>query len=403
MESQSSATPPPSHDHARDIAMIGRIGAVPTILDVVCRTTGMRFAAVARVTDERWIACGVKDSIQFGLAIGDELKLETTICNEIRQSHRPVVIDHVERDELFREHPTPAMYRFQSYISMPIVLSGGRLFGTLCAIDPEPARVNTPEVIGMFQLFSELIAFHIDAEERVEEAESMLSAERETSELREQFIAVLGHDLRTPLSAISAGASMLKEIDADPRISTIAKLMESSVSRMSDMIEDVMDFARGRLGGGMVLDRRADVAVERVLHQVIEEMKTIWPGRAIEARIHVMGTLDHDPRRLGQLFANLIGNAFKHGKPDQPVKVEATNEGGRFTLSVSNAAEPIPPTILSRLFQPFFRGDPDKHQQGLGLGLYIASEIAKAHGGRLDAHSSPEETRFTFALEPENR
>src|SRR5580698_8127319 len=99
-----------SENFERDIAAIGRIKTVPTILDVVCRTTGMGFAAVARVTEDRWIACSVRDDIAFGLEPGGELKVETTICNEIRQNREAVVINHVAENPLFCGHPTPAQY-----------------------------------------------------------------------------------------------------------------------------------------------------------------------------------------------------------------------------------------------------------------------------------------------------
>lgn len=148
----------------RDIDAISRIPAVATILDVVCRSTGMGFAAIARVTDERWIACQVLDTIDFGMKPGGELRVETTICQEVKDSSKAVVINNVAEDEAYCNHPAPAMYGFQSYISMPIFLSDGRFFGTLCAIDPRPARVNTPEIIGMFKLFAELIAFHLGSQ-----------------------------------------------------------------------------------------------------------------------------------------------------------------------------------------------------------------------------------------------
>src|SRR4051812_26002719 len=127
----------------KDIEYVSQIPVVRSILDVVCQTTGMGFAAVARVTDERWVACSVKDNISFGLLPGGELKLDTTICNEIRQSGAPVVIDHVSEDPDFSGHHTPAMYGFQSYISMPIKRRDGSFFGTLCAIDPDPHIVST--------------------------------------------------------------------------------------------------------------------------------------------------------------------------------------------------------------------------------------------------------------------
>src|ERR1700709_213055 len=113
-------------DFRADIAAVQGISAVPRILEVVCRSTGMGFAAVARVTEDRWIACAVRDEIAFGLVPGGELKVETTICHQIRQSGEGVVVDHVAHSPLFRDHATPKMYGFESYISLPITLADGR-------------------------------------------------------------------------------------------------------------------------------------------------------------------------------------------------------------------------------------------------------------------------------------
>ncbi len=164
-----------ANPYETDIAAVQAIDAVPTILDVVCRTTGMRFAAVARVTEDRWVACTVLDNIDFGLVPGGELKVETTICNEIRQTHEAVIIDHVDDDEVFCGHPTPAMYGFQSYISMPIIRKDGSFFGTLCAIDPLPHRLKNAGTIGMFRLFAELIALHLDASDRLKASQQALA------------------------------------------------------------------------------------------------------------------------------------------------------------------------------------------------------------------------------------
>ncbi|WP_216839342.1 PAS domain S-box protein [Caulobacter sp. S45] len=152
-----------------DIAAIASLPAVPMILEVICRSTGMGFAAVARVTSDRWIACSVRDEIAFGLKPGSELKIETTICNEIRDSHQAVIINHVAEDATYSTHHTPAIYGFQSYISMPIILKSGVFFGTLCAIDPRPARLDGPEIVGMFRLFAGLIAGHLDVNSQLEQ------------------------------------------------------------------------------------------------------------------------------------------------------------------------------------------------------------------------------------------
>ncbi len=128
----------------------------------------MGFVAIARVTDERWITCSSYDTLGFGLKPGDELKIETTICNEISQHRHPVFIDHVLKDPQYKEHHTPAMYGFESYISVPIIKKDGSFFGTLCAIDPNPHEVSSPTVSGMFSLFADLIAFHLQVLEEVE-------------------------------------------------------------------------------------------------------------------------------------------------------------------------------------------------------------------------------------------
>jgi len=114
-----------------DIQAVHQITAVPAILEVVCQTTGMGFAAVARVTEEKWIACSVRDEIDFGLKSGGELEIKSTICHEIHSTGELVVIDHVSENALYCNHHTPALYGFESYISVPILLEDGSIFGTL--------------------------------------------------------------------------------------------------------------------------------------------------------------------------------------------------------------------------------------------------------------------------------
>jgi signal transduction histidine kinase len=387
-----------AEDFQADIAAVESIAAVPTILEVVCRTTGMGFAAVARVTEDRWIACGVRDEIAFGLQPGGELKVETTICAEIRDSRKAVVIDHVAEDPAFCSHPTPAVYGFQSYISVPILREDGSFFGTLCAIDPRPHRVNTPETIGMFKLFAELIAFHLGALERLATTEASLLDARKTAELREQFIAVLGHDLRNPLAAIDAGAQILQRTTLDEKATRMVRLMRSSVGRMSELIDNVLDFARGRLGGGLNLNRRAETKLEPALRQVIAELRATLPERMITVEFALAQPVDCDRSRIAQLFSNLLANALTYGAAEEPVRVRAVTSRGVFELSVANGGEPIPPAAVERLFQPFSRGALQPSEQGLGLGLYIAAEIARAHGGTLAVSSTAAETRFDFRM-----
>lgn len=137
----------PMNAMAQAVVVDGDDPEIVSILEDVCRVTHMGFAAVARVTEDRWIACQVLDKIEFGLDPGAELEIATTICNEIRECGEAIVIDHVAHDPSWRTHHTPMLYGFESYASFPIFLADGSFYGTLCAIDPEPRDVSAPDVV----------------------------------------------------------------------------------------------------------------------------------------------------------------------------------------------------------------------------------------------------------------
>ena len=324
----------------------------------------MGFAAVACVTDRRWIACSVKDEIAFGLAPGGELELESTICHEIRQSQQAVVISDVAADPHYRTHHTPARYGFRSYISFPIILPGGRFFGTLCAIDPEPPDLPPAEVPNASRMCAELSGVQHAGSDALQETRADLGRERETGVQREQFIAVLGHDLRNPIAALGAGVAMLR---------------------------------RGRLVGDMPLCLEP-VAVDKLVAQAAAELTIAHPDRAIDLDCRVARPLRCDAQRIGQLTSNLLGNALTHGARDEAISIVCEDDADEFRLSVFNTGAEIPPDVLARLFQPFEQGGNDGSAGGLGLGLYIASTIAAAHGGRIDVASAPHGTSFTFRM-----
>ena len=391
-------------DIKADVSAVQQIGAVPQILDVVGRITGMGFVAIARVTSKQWVCCAVRDRINFGLAEGGELQVETTICNEIRQHGKTVVIDDVQTDGAFCNHPTPAMYGFRSYISAPIVLSDGTIWGTLCAIDPKPRDLGKPEILGSFQLLGELIAAQLELNQRLEQSQTDLRIsqadlldERRTSELREQFIGVLGHDLRNPLASIDAGMRLLLRNPGSQKAPEIILSIQKSVLRMAGLVDNIMDFARGRLGGALTIKRDATRPLTPVLEHVIAELKSAWPDVAIEAAIDVEEPVNCDRGKMGQLFSNLLGNAITYGNHGRPVRVSARTIDGVFELAVANYGAPISDKAMESLFEPYTRGDRPS-QQGLGLGLYIASQIAKSHGGILKVSSDPEQTRFVFEM-----
>jgi len=180
-----SATNGGSHlDFQHDLNAAQAWSAAPTILKTVCRVTGMGFVTVARVTLKRWVCLAVHDGIGFGLKPGDELPVATTLCHEVRQARDAVVINHRTEIAAYCNHDTPSMYGFQSYISVPICMRDGSFYGTLCALDPEPAKLLEPAVIGMFRTFADLIGFQLEAATRLATAEANLAEAIELNKLQ---------------------------------------------------------------------------------------------------------------------------------------------------------------------------------------------------------------------------
>lgn len=384
-------------DYRADIEAIAGIAAVPTMLDVALRMTKMGFAAIARVTETRWITCSSLDHVGFGLKPGDELPIESTLCNEIRDHRQPIVFDDASADERYRDHHTPRIYGLRSYISMPIIRADGTFWGTLCAIDPNPAKVDNPQVIGTFKMFAELIAYHLDAGDRLRTTEASLERERELAELREQFIAVLGHDLRNPLAAVDAGTNRLLKEGWTERSPLVLKLMKASISRMTGLVDNIMDLARARLGGGIALDLE-DADLAETLQVVADEIRSAHPDRTIHLELDFPQPAVVDRPRIAQLFSNLVSNAVTHGLEEHPVEIAGRHGPDGLEVSVRNAGSAIPEDDIEKLFLPFKRGAASRGGQGLGLGLYIALEIAKAHGGTIDVSSDETGTCFTFRM-----
>lgn len=231
-----------------------------------------------------------------------------------------------------------------------------------------------------------------------EMAETAARTEHETTVLREQFIAVLGHDLRNPLAALAAGLRILERETLSERGLLVAKEMARSVERASSLIDNVLDFARGRLGDGLILDRNDEAPLTPVLEQVVEEVRAAVPGRVIVTEFAIAEPVNCDRGRIGQLAANLISNAVAHGDPNVPIEVAAHTDDESFVFSVTNGGTPIPSKARAQLFQPFFRGAVRRSRQGLGLGLFIVSEIARAHGGTMEVESGDSSTCFAFSM-----
>ena len=379
-----------------DLELVARIEAVPTILGAVRHITDMGFVVITRTTEDRWIACETLDTDGVGLRPGDVLDIDRTICGDVQDHRAPVVIDSVRTDPRYANDEAAMNADFESFLSFPIILKDGSVFGTLCAFDPKPRILQGTPIVATLGFFADLLAAQIDDAAQLSDTQQTLRDEKTIAELREQFIAVLGHDLRNPVASIASGSRMLLQMPLDEKATAIAKLMQGSALRMNGLIDNLLDFARGRLGDGIVLRRNTKVPLRPVLLQVVDELRTA-SHHEISIDLDFLDPVDCDAERIGQLVSNLLGNAITHGAVDHPVHLRAWREEGTFILTVANGGTPIPEDAMNALFLPFSR-EQGGHREGLGLGLYIAAEIARAHSGEITCLSTDDETRFTLTI-----
>jgi two-component system, sensor histidine kinase and response regulator len=220
----------------------------------------------------------------------------------------------------------------------------------------------------------------------------------ETLRLNELFTAVLGHDLRNPLSAILNSANLLEHISKEDVVKQSAVRMVSSGRRMSRMIDDMLDLTRARLGGGIPL-RLQETQLGRLVQRVIQEHQVSFPEGRFEMKQEGDLAGDWDADRLAQMASNLVGNALEHGEKQDAIEVTLNGTRADFvTLTVTNTGV-IPGEVLPHLFDPF-RGS-QRHlgrRDGLGLGLYIVQQIVLAHRGRVDVLTDPKRTTFLVEI-----
>ena len=225
-----------------------------------------------------------------------------------------------------------------------------------------------------------------------------LQERTEALRINEMFMAVLSHDLRTPLQSIKAAATLLTRQPDTGKVASMAERMLSSSQRMSRMIEDLLDVTRIRQAEGLPLSPRP-TSLQALLQRTLQEVETGFPQRRLDSEM--LGNLDGtwDGERLCQVLTNLVGNAMHHGDPAQPVQVTADGRQDHCVVITVRNGGTIPAELMPTLFNPFRGGErkPGQHQ-GLGLGLFIAHQIVRSHNGRIDVHSADGVTSFRVEL-----
>ncbi len=243
---------------------------------------------------------------------------------------------------------------------------------------------------------ADMLRFNEAIDQAICESVLFFSAEQERA--RNLLLGILGHDMRSPLNAIQLTAHHLKNLNAGEAVSSAAGMLIRSGTRMKVLLDDLTDFNRQRLGIGLhIIPSPGDLRA--ILDDELQELRSAHPGRDIDlaATGDLRGTWDHG--RLQQVISNLVVNALKYGTPGSKVRVTASGLSDQVVFAVENQGEPITASELERLFDPLRRGTARPAEDGgLGLGLFICAEVAKAHGGKIGATSANGTTAFTVRL-----
>jgi signal transduction histidine kinase len=221
---------------------------------------------------------------------------------------------------------------------------------------------------------------------------------QEAHQFEQRLLGIVSHDLRNPLASIRLGVDLLaRSMLSEHQLRTVTR-MARSADRMHQLVAGLLDLTRLRAGQQLPISREPS-NMHLLVERAVEEVSVADPGR-ITVGGHGDGTGEWDNVRVGQALGNLLGNALQHSPPGSPVGVEVEGAADQVRVSIHNGGEPIPYELQDGLFEPFRRGvRPGALDGGVGLGLYIAWHVARAHGGAIEVSSSaPAGTTFQLIL-----
>jgi signal transduction histidine kinase len=289
-----------------------------------------------------------------------------------------------------------------SFLTVPLAARGQALGALTLALGESGRRFGPADLLFARELGARCALaldnarIFRDGEEARRQAERSAQAQEDAARFGEQLLGIVSHDLRSPLAAIMASTQLaLRRAGEEEGLLRPLRRASAAAGRMGRMIEELLDFTRARLGGGIPLARR-EADLGKIARYAVEEAQAAFPDHPLVHRLHYEKG-SYDPDRMAQVVQNLIANAMQHGAPRAPVAVEVRPDAEDMVLEVRNQGPPIPEEILTDLFEPFRRARPGKPNH-LGLGLFIVQEIVRAHGGAVAVRSGDGGTTFTVRL-----
>lgn len=421
----------------QDIQTVQEIPIIPSMLDSLCSTLGLGWAAISRVTENKWVACSVKDDLGYNLGPGDEIPFENTFCKDVRNSGQLVVMDDATTDEQYKDHPIPAMFGFRSYLSFPIVLPDGTFFGTLCGLDPEPRKMNNPTVRGMFKLYSELIAFHLQNHKETSKGndplnkdlplKERLEAQKKftrtletkvisiTQELVKQniimdrmredlrkFTSISSHQLQEPLRKMQVISSLIEEKEAErlsPQSKHYFRRIKRSAQQMRDLVTALFTYSQMAFQQGHFKSTSLDDLLKTPLETLKEEIES----KNAEVKIRSSIDLNVNQEQFQLLLELMLDNSLKFSHPERTPEIVVEGKGishdfnshslrvhgkGYKHITIQDNGIGFDPNLGDELFK-LFQTLPGSEQNGSGAGLAVVKKVVENHHGFIKAHGDP--------------
>ncbi len=340
------------------------------------------------------------------ITAGTVFPVSHSFCSGIAGSvePRPLLIENTYADPVLASHPAAALFpTIGSYLGVPLVLADETLFGTLCVVDPEP-RTFPPEQVGFLVVLARLLATQIERDRELEErrrveaeiaaaleVQSAANAElRRLNKVKSDFVSVVSHEFRTPLTSIRGFSELIRDRDFDRSdVKAFADEINQNACRLSRMIDEMLDLDRMQSGRPNV--RRQQLDLNAVIFEVAGSLRPTSPEHVI--RLHLDPALPlvvGDRDRLTQVVTNLLANAIKYSPEGGTITVISQQEGNAVHVAVQDAGIGIAPEALEAIFERYARVEAETGGPipGTGLGLPIVREIVGLHGGQVWADSS---------------
>jgi len=362
------------------------------ILEALCGHTKMRYGMIRKKDGRKWGNWCVYDYHSQKI-VNKNSENYVKIYKEIRKGFSPIYIDDSEQCSVGQWAHVLQEFGLKSYISYPIINKNDSIVGHLSFMNTEPVNFDRNKLEMLLPVCSDLIAIDFKSVIEYRNTRRKLEQELNYSKNRELVLTSLAHDLNNPISIVKVISQYLSENINDENHKNLLKKIEEASFRMKGMIDDILDFSSIRFENRRIR-LSEQKSMDSLIRQILAEFELLH-HRKLLANINLSAEIRCNNHKMGRVFANLIGNAIKHGNPNQDIAVHTFIHNENFIFSVTNEVVNSQSLDFTDLFEPFVRG---ANSKGLGLGLFIAREIVKVHKGKIAVNLKGSKITFKMII-----